>query len=278
MDEFNINKDWYDTNDSIALYYNTFGARYNNEFLKEIALINEYINYTKYKYRIGWESDYTIDQWNKLIEFKGDIMFVPFYSKTKNNNHKISDITVESENHSFIAGNGFAVSNCAMGKQALGVYMSNFNRRIDTMGNILNYPQSCIVRTRLSKYTYSSELPSGTNAIVAIMTHTGFNQEDSIMVNQSALDRGLFTSTYYKAMRDVCTKNHSTGEEEVFTNPTNMTNGKPFSYRKLGDDGFVEKNTYVDATDIIAGKVMPKKTNGVINYQDNSLCMKANDE
>ena len=278
MDEFNINKDWYETNDSIALYYNTFGARYNNEFLKEIALINEYINYTKYKYRIGWDSDYTIDQWNKLIEFKGDIMFVPFYSKAKNNNHKISDITVESENHSFIAGNGFAVSNCAMGKQALGVYMSNFNRRIDTMGNILNYPQRSIVRTRLSKYTYSSELPSGTNAIVAIMTHTGFNQEDSIMVNQSALDRGLFTSTYYKAMRDVCTKNHSTGEEEVFTNPTNMTNGKPFSYRKLGDDGFVEKNTYVDANDIIAGKVMPKKTNGVINYQDNSLCMKANDE
>jgi DNA-directed RNA polymerase beta subunit len=278
MEELNINKDWYETNDGIAQYYNKIGARYNYQFLQEIALINEYINYTKYKYRIGWDSDYTIEQWNKLIEFKGDLMFVPFYSKTKNNNHKISDITVESDNHSFIAGNGFAVSNCAMGKQALGVYMSNFNRRIDTMGNILNYPQRSIVRTRLSKYTYSSELPSGTNAIVAIMTHTGFNQEDSIMVNQSALDRGLFTSTYYKAMRDVCTKNHSTGEEEVFTNPTNMTNGKPFSYRKLGDDGFVEKNTYVDANDIIAGKVMPKKTNGVINYQDNSLCMKANDE
>jgi len=278
MEEFGINKDWYETNDGIVLYYNTFGARYNYEFLQEIALINEYVNYNKYKYRIGWDSDYTIEQWSKLIEFKGDLMFVPFYSKTKNNNHKISDITVESDNHSFIAGNGFAVSNCAMGKQALGVYMSNFNRRIDTMGNILNYPQRSIVRTRLSKYTYSSELPSGTNAIVAIMTHTGFNQEDSIMVNQSALDRGLFTSTYYKAMRDVCTKNHSTGEEEIFTNPVNMTNGKPFSYRKLGDDGFVEKNTYVDANDIIAGKVMPKKTNGVINYQDNSLCMKANDE
>jgi len=87
---------------------------------------------------------------------------------------------------------------CAMGKQALGIYASNFNKRIDTMGNILNYPQKSLVYTKLSKYTMAHKLPSGVNAIVAIMTHTGFNQEDSIMINQSALDRGLFTSTYYK--------------------------------------------------------------------------------
>ena len=156
--------------------------------------------------------------------------------------------------------------------------MSNFNRRIDTMGNILNYPQRSIVRTRLSKYTYSSELPSGTNAIVAIMTHTGFNQEDSIMVNQSALDRGLFTSTYYKAMRDVCNKNHSTGEEEIFTNPNDKTEKKPYCYDKLGENGFIPKNTYVTGNDVIVGKVMPKKTNGEISYQDSSLTMKTNDD
>ena len=40
-----------------------------------------------------------------------------------------------------------------MGKQALGIYMSNFNKRIDTMGNILNYPQKPLVYTKLSKYT-----------------------------------------------------------------------------------------------------------------------------
>ena len=167
---------------------------------------------------------------------------------------------------------------CAMGKQALGVYMSNFNKRIDTMGNILNYPQKSLVYTKLSKYTMAHKLPSGVNAIVAIMTHTGFNQEDSIMVNQSALDRGLFTSTYYKAMRDVCNKNHSTGEEELFTNPTNISSQKPYSYEKLNDDGFVSKNTYVNGNDVIVGKVMPKKANGVITYQDSSLTMKANDD
>jgi hypothetical protein len=122
------------------------------------------------------------------------------------------------------------------------------------------------------------KLPSGVNAIVAIMTHTGFNQEDSIMVNQSALDRGLFTSTYYKAMRDTCNKNHSTGEEEIFTNPTNISSQKPYSYEKLNDDGFVSKNTYVNGNDVIVGKVMPKKANGVITYQDSSLTMKANDD
>jgi DNA-directed RNA polymerase II subunit RPB2 len=167
---------------------------------------------------------------------------------------------------------------CAMGKQALGIYTSNFNKRIDTMGNILNYPQKSLVCTKLSKYTMAHKLPSGVNAIVAIMTHTGFNQEDSIMINQSALDRGLFTSTYYKAMRDVCNKNHSTGEEEIFTNPENKSVQKPYSYNKLNNDGFVPKNTYVNGNDVIVGKVMPKKVNGVMNYNDNSLVMKANDD
>ena len=74
------------------------------------------------------------------------------------------------------------------------------------------------------------------------------------MVNQSAIDRGLFTSSYYKSYRDMCSKNHSTGEEEFFTKPVVDTDGrvKPFNYEKLGEDGFVPKNTYVDMNDVCA--------------------------
>ena len=79
-------------------------------------------------------------------------------------------------------------------------------------------------------------------------------------------------------MRDTCNKNHSTGEEEIFTNPTNISSQKPYSYEKLNEDGFVSKNTYVNGNDVIVGKVMPKKANGVITYQDSSLTMKANDD
>ena len=114
----------------------------------------------------------------------------------------VCDIEVSSPWQSFFAGDGFGVHNCAMGKQALGVYMSNFNERMDTIANVLNYPQKPLVTTKLSKYTHTHDMPSGINAIVAIMTHTGFNQEDSVMINSSALDRGLFVSTYYKTYKD----------------------------------------------------------------------------
>jgi DNA-directed RNA polymerase II subunit RPB2 len=166
----------------------------------------------------------------------------------------------------------------AMGKQAVGIYMSNYNKRIDTLGHILNYPQKPLVRTKLSKFTNSDNLPSGANAIVAIMTKTGYNQEDSVMVNKGALDRGLFTSTYYKAYRDQCMKNHSTGEEEIFTKPIPTTSHiKPYNYDKLNEDGIIPKNTFVDDNDIILGKVMPHKVQGQIFPRDASITMKTND-
>lgn len=275
--------DWYKDNQSVLDFYKLIGLCYNAKLLGEIVVVAEYVMHKNYCHMVNIDKIrkvYSWSDWKKTVYVEGDLIFVPFNGWQKSKVNKISDITVASDHHSFIGGSGFAVSNCAMGKQALGIYASNFNKRIDTMGNILNYAQKPLVYTKLSKYTFSNELPAGTNAIVAIMTHTGFNQEDSVIVNQSALDRGLFTSTYYKAIKDQCTKNHSTGEEEVFMNPTknNAACTKPFSYSKLDDHGFVPKNTYVHGGDIIIGKVMPKKINGVIINQDNSLAMKANDE
>ena len=111
---------------------------------------------------------------------------------------QIADIEVESSNHSFITKGNYFSANSAMGKQALGLYMTNFNTRLDTLSNVLNYPQKSLIATKLSKYTQAAELPSGINAVVAIMTYSGFNQEDGIIVNRDALDRGLFVSTHYK--------------------------------------------------------------------------------
>jgi DNA-directed RNA polymerase II subunit RPB2 len=165
-----------------------------------------------------------------------------------------------------------------MGKQAIGVYVTNYHERMDKTAWILNYPHRPLVDTRIMHLLKLNELPSGCTIIVAIMTHTGYNQEDSVMINKSALDRGLFTSTYYKIIRDQCTKNHSSSEEEIFVNPKSMCSVKNLSYEKLEEDGFCPKNTYVENGDVIIGKVMPRKLNGKTTYQDNSISMKANDD
>lgn len=173
----------------------------------------------------------------------------------------------------------------AMGKQAIGIYATNYEHRLDTMSHILNYPQKSLIHTSASeRILHYNDLPAGNNVIVAIASYTGFNQEDSIIVNQSAIDRGMFTSTCYYTVKDHCMKNHSTGEEEHYMRPNienESTKGvvknlKPFNYDKLNEDGFVSENTYVSNGDILIGKCMPHKTDDVIVNKDNSHVIKGN--
>ena len=282
---FFTNFDSWNTNNSAMM--NVYSFAYSRDVNMVQMRKAEYEKYCKYmtfnQTGNGNEIKYmSINEWNEIVEIKGDMLGIPILKVDSLKNVMTADITVESDHHSFIGGDGFAVSNSAMGKQAVGIYMSNFNHRIDTMAHVLHYPQKPLVRTKLAKYTNSMDLPSGINAIVAIMTHTGFNQEDSVMLNKSAIDRGLFTSTYFKSYRDQCSKNHSTGEEEIFTKPVIEVNGtgkmKPFNYDKLGEDGFIPKNIYVDSHDILVGKVMPQKVQGVISERDTSLQVKGNDD
>ena len=227
--------------------------------------------------RSPYLKDVNMCKWLEMIEVKENTIFMPVTIKLKEN-CMIADITVSSDYHSFFGGDNFAVHNSAMGKQAVGIYMSNYNNRIDTFGHILNYSQKPLARTKLAKYTNSEAMPSGINTVIAIMTKTGFNQEDSVMINKSALDRGLFTSTYFKSYKDQCLKNHSTGEEEKFTKPPIDTiNVKPYNYDNLTSNGFVNKNTYINDGDIIIGKVMPQKINGINMSKDVSIPIKAND-
>ena len=66
----------------------------------------------------------------------------------------------------------------------------------------LTSPQKPIVTTRMDEILHISEAPTGINAYVVIMCYTGFNQEDSLIVNQQALDRGLFRSVKFQTYKD----------------------------------------------------------------------------
>ena len=86
---------------------------------------------------------------------------------------------------------------CAMGKQAMGMYVTNFDNRMDKTAYILTTPMRPLVDTRVMNFIKLNRIPSGSMVMVAIMCYSGYNQEDSIIFNQGALTAGysmrLFT-------------------------------------------------------------------------------------
>jgi DNA-directed RNA polymerase II subunit RPB2 len=148
---------------------------------------------------------------------------------------------------------------CAMGKQAMGIYSLNFRERFDAMSHILCYPEIPMVSPYMSKFYGAQSLPAGQNIVVAIMTYTGYNQEDSNMINRGALDRGRYRSIFYRTYKDEERKNQSSGEEEKFCNPDSVETKhmKNAHYEKLAEDGFVPKDQFVTPDDVLIGKVVP---------------------
>ena len=175
---------------------------------------------------------------------------------------------------------------CAMGKQAMGIFALNFRERFDALEHLLCYPQVPFVSPFMSKFYGAQTMSSGQNIVVAIMTYTGYNQEDSVMINRGALDRGLFRSIFYRTYKDEERKNQSSGEEERFQRPdTTITKQmKNANYDKLDETGFVPEQTFVNTDDILIGKVVPLRVPtgmvipaGAKKFRDVSRTMRNNE-
>jgi DNA-directed RNA polymerase II subunit RPB2 len=158
----------------------------------------------------------------------------------------------------------------AMGKQAMGIYITNFQQRMDTLAHVLNYPQKPLVTTRAMEYLHFRDLPAGINSVVAIACYTGYNQEDSVLMNRGSIDRGLYRSTFYRTYidheklevgaRGVMTAGgggDAMGRTvETFERPSrDTTTGMGARcYDKIDVDGLPAPGTRVDGNDIIIGK------------------------
>jgi DNA-directed RNA polymerase II subunit RPB2 len=173
---------------------------------------------------------------------------------------------------------------CAMSKQAMGVYVTNYEQRMDKTAYVLNYPMRPLVDTRVMNMIELMKIPSGSNVIVAIMTHTGYNQEDSLLFNAGSIARGLFQATIYHTEKDE-DKQKVNGDEEIRCKPDpTKTKGMKFgNYSKINSKGVIPENTLVENRDIIISKITPIKENRndhtkVIKYEDQSRIHKTTEE
>lgn len=171
----------------------------------------------------------------------------------------------------------------AMGKQAMGVYVSNINSRMDKTAYVLNYTMRPLVETRIMNMLKLNRLPSGNQVIVAIMTHSGYNQEDSILFNKGSIDRGLFHATIYHTEKDEDKKTN--GEEELHIKPNklNTKNMKFGNYEKINKNGVIDENELIEDKDIIIAKVVAIKENKndntkLIKYEDQSRSYRTDEE
>ena len=159
------------------------------------------------------------------------------------------------------------VFSCGQSKQAVSLYHSNFFNRIDKMGVILNYGQKPICRSRYLNYLNEEQHPYGENAIVAIMCHTSYNVEDSILINESAVKRGLFNTTYYNMYETYeetsASQTSNTNEKRIaYVLDYNLQKTKPgYNYNELDKMGLIKPNTLVDDKTVLIGKISYPKNN-----------------
>jgi DNA-directed RNA polymerase beta subunit len=273
---------------------------YNNKRDPEIFSGSEFSKTKKFKQGLGItkktldglksktiDMEYLIK--NNLVEYitpeeQENCYLCPFFDqlKTDQNNELneythcdipqailgLTALTSPFSNHNQVPRITFQTSQC---RQTCGIFALNWPYRCDKDSFLQYICETPLVKTVASKYVF----PNGSNAIVAIMCYSGYNQEDSIVVSQGAVDRGLFDGskfTFYKTELE---------QREEFGNPDIATTSdiKAGSYAKL-KDGIIKRGSKINKGDAIIGKYMkvPKTADNDMSMSDRSVIYKENEE
>ena len=170
----------------------------------------------------------------------------------------------------------------SMGKQAIGVPGTNYNYRTKGKFHVMKYPQKPIVSSRASKLIGFDDLPAGQNAIVAVCPWYGYNQEDSLIMNQDSIDRGFMVIVTYLTF-DAKVKRDKEQQFEVplesETSNFKASANKPNPEAKLDPEtGIIPEGTIVEEGDILIGRTeninesssihRKKKQNISVNYNE----------
>lgn len=154
---------------------------------------------------------------------------------------------------------------CAMGKQAIGAIAYNQFTRIDTLLYLMVYPQQPMVKTRTIELIKYDKLPAGQNATVAVMSYSGYDIEDALVINKASCDRGFGRCQVFKKATTTL-KSYANGTQDKVMGPERNADGTPVNprHKKVGEaDGIAEVGTLLEKDDVYLNKFVPVQTNPV---------------
>jgi len=149
---------------------------------------------------------------------------------------------------------------CGQMRQAISLYHSNYQTRIDKLGVILNYGQVPLIKSRYLEKINKEQHPYGENVIAAIMCYGGYNVEDSILFNEASIKRGLFRTTYYN-MYETHEESSTVGSNTVDSHFANIMDENViglkhgYDYSDLDQYGLIKENTPLDDKKVLIGKI-----------------------
>jgi len=161
---------------------------------------------------------------------------------------------------------------CAMGKQSIGVPSTDWTTRADTVSMAMPAPQRSLTSSAFDELDRGDKLPTGQNLIVAIMCYTGFNQEDSLLMNQRAVDMGLLEVLVHKTYKEeLRSSNH---EAHEIAAPSRLR--RDGNCDAVQQTGIPEVGARLRNGDVVISKTVTTGTqaNGDREIRDRSTCVK----
>ncbi|KAG8526280.1 DNA-directed RNA polymerase III subunit [Bacidia gigantensis] len=148
---------------------------------------------------------------------------------------------------------------CAMGKQAIGAIATNQFNRLDSVLYLLVYPHKPLVKTRAIELIKYDQLPAGHNAVVAVMSYSGYDIEDALVINKASCDRGFGSCQVYRKLGTVL-KSYSNQAVDKIIDPTKdpVTKVNIKKHALLDDSGLASVGERMHNGEVYINKIIPE--------------------
>lgn len=174
---------------------------------------------------------------------------------------------------------------CAMGKQAIGAIAHNQFLRIDSLLYIMVYPQKPLVKTRAIELIKYDKLPAGQNAIVAVMSYSGYDIEDALVLNKASCDRGFGRCQVFRKFSTVLRK-YPNGTEDRVGDPVKENGIAIKKHALLDENGIAQVGEKVTKGEVYIAKQVPINASatglgsdyGAAEYRDMPMIYRLDDD